>query len=522
MLAHMPRIDTVVALLALTVPLVALARALKVGYPAVLVLGGLLLCFVPGLLPAHFEIRPGLVFLVFLPPLLYRQAVTAPTGEMRANVGAISSLAIGLVLATAAAVAVIAKAIVPELAWPAAVALGAIVAPTDDVAFWPVAERLRLPRRLWAMIGGEALLNDASALILYGVAVAAAAGAFSAPADFLRLLWVIPASIAVGVLAGWILTAAWRRVRDPQAQTMISVIAPYLAYLPATQVGLSGVLAVVTAGIGVNRASPKVLGPEARQRTTGFWETVVFVMNALLFVLIGAHLRDTLPTLRHYPLGLLIAEVVAVNAAVIGLRFGWIFAGGLLSDRLRREPAAVDGDRWKSRTIAAWSGLRGGVSLAAALALPQTVAGGAAFAHRDLIILIAFSVILVTLVGQGLTLPWLVARLRPSDDPVENDEQRLAFGAMRSAAFRRVDELERDGRIVGDQARHLRTWYDMRRRPATGAAARHDVVRELVNAERTSLIDARERGLIDNTVLRRMQAALDMEELRLEHLRPPE
>jgi CPA1 family monovalent cation:H+ antiporter len=519
----MPRIDAIVALLALSVPLVALARALKVGYPVVLVLGGLALCFIPGLLPPHLEIHPGLVFLVFLPPLLYRQVVTAPTGEMRANLGAISSLAIGLVLATAVAVALIAKAIVPELAWPAALALGAIVAPTDDVAFWPVAERLHLPRRLWAMIGGEAMLNDASALLLYAVAVTAAvSGSFSVSADGLRLLWVIPASIAVGLLAGRLVTFTWSRVRDSQAQTMISVIAPYLAYLPASQIGLSGVLAVVAAGIMVNRASPKVLAAEARQRTTGFWETTVFVMNAILFVLIGAQLRDTFTTLRHYPVGLLVAEVVAVNAAVIGLRFAWIFAGGLIADRLQRKGVAIDGDRWKSRAIAAWSGLRGGVSLAAAIALPQTVAGGAPFAHRDLIILLAFSVILVTLVGQGLTLPWFVARLRPRDDLVESEEQQHAFGTMRRAALQRVDELERDGRIHSGYAERLRSWYVDARKVSNESPAARDAVLELVNAERASLIEARERGLIDNTVLRRMQAALDMEELRLEHLRLPD
>jgi Na+/H+ antiporter len=516
----MPRIDIIVAVLAVSIPLVALARALKVGYPAVLVLGGLVLCFVPGL--PHVEIHPELILLVFLPPLLYWQAITAPTGEMRSNIGAIGSLAIGLVLATTVAVALIVKGIVPQVAWPAAIALGAIVAPTDDVAFGPVAERLRLPRRIAALIGGEALLNDASSLFIYGVAVAAAVtGTFSTAADGARLLWTIPCSIALGLLAGRIVSFAWGRLRDPQLQTMISVIAPYLAYLPAAQMGLSGVLAVVTAGVWLNRSSPKVLTPAARQRAAGFWETTVFLMNAAMFVLIGFHLHDTLPTLRHYPIAVLIGTVVAVNVAVVGLRFAWIFAAGILADRLHPPVRSQDDDRWKSRTITAWAGLRGGVSLAAALALPHTIADGTAFAHRDLIILIAFSVILVTLVGQGLTLPWVVARVRPSGDAADEQEHEHAFAAMRGAALRRLDELEREGRIVAEHAYQLRRWYVHRRRsPSESSAPSREVVRELVNVERESLIDARERGLIDNTVLRRVQAALDMEELHLDHLRP--
>jgi len=517
----MPRIDIVVALLAVSIPLVALARTIRVGYPVLLVLGGLVLCFIPGL--PQVEIHPELVFTVFLPPLLYWQAVTAPTGTMRANLDSIGSLAIGLVLATALAVALIAKAIVPAIAWPAAIVLGAIVAPTDDVAFWTVAERLRLPRRVAALIGGEALLNDASSLILYGVAVTAVvSGTFSPASTGLRLLWIVPSSIAIGMLAGHVVSLAWRRIRDPQLQTMISVIAPYLAYLPAAQIGLSGVLAVVTAGVWVNRTSPKLGTPEARQRTAGFWETTILLMNAIMFVLIGFHLHDTLPTLGRYPIAVVVGAIVAVNAAVIALRFLWIFAGGFISDRLRRAGPAKGERRWKYRAIASWAGLRGGVSLATALALPRTVSDGTPFAHRDLIILVSFSVILVILVGQGLSLPWVVSRIGSNDDVAEEDEQRRAIAAMQTAALRRVDELERDGRIVPDDALRLRRYVNRRKPSADGGTPNHEVVRELVNVERETLIEARERGLIDNTVLRRMQTSLDMEELQLDHLRSPD
>jgi monovalent cation/hydrogen antiporter len=441
---------------------------------------------------------------------------------MRANLDSIGSLAIGLVFATAFAVALIAKTIVPAMTWPAAIALGAIVAPTDDVAFWSVAERLRLPRRVTALIGGEALLNDASSLIVYGVAVTAiVSGTFSPASDGLRLLWIVPSSIAIGMLAGHLVSLSWRRIRDPQLQTMISVIAPYLAYLPAAQIGLSGVLAVVTAGVWVNRTSPKFGTPEARQRTAGFWETTILLMNAIMFVLIGFHLHDTLPMLGRYPIAVVVGAIVAVNAAVIALRILWIFAGGFISDRLRRAAPADGGPRWKYRAIASWAGLRGGVSLATALALPRALSDGTPFAQRELIILISFSVILVTLVGQGLSLPWIVSRVASNDDAAEEDERQRAIAVMHSAALRRVDELEREGSIVPDDALRLRRYVN-RRKPSADGGPNHEALRELVKVERETLIDARERGLIDNTVLRRMQTSLDIEELQLDHLRSPE
>jgi monovalent cation/hydrogen antiporter len=488
-------IDFIVALLVVSIPLVALARRINVGYPVLLVLGGLAFGFISW--SRHPEIQPNLILLVLLPPLLYWQAVTAPTVAMRSNLLPIASLAVGLVLLTAAAVALIAHAIVPGIAWPAAVALGAIVAPTDDIAFWPIAERLGLPRRLVALIGGEALLNDAPSLLLYAIAVAAAvSGTFSPGGEIVRMLWIVPSSVALGALAGCMVTLAWNKLRDPQLQTLVALIAPYLAYLPAAQFGLSGVLAVLTAAVWINRNAHRDLRPQARQHAAVFSEMWVFVINAIMFVLIGFHLHDALPTLARYPPAVLVGSIVAVNVAVVGLRFTWIFASGAFADG-------------RSRLIAAWAGVRGGVSLATALALPVTVTGGAPFAHRDLLILIAFSVILVTLVGQGSTLPRLVRCARPDADLSEEREERRAFDTMRDAALRHLNELESKAPLVPYHAQQLRTWYQHR-------IDAPEAARELVNAERASLIDAHERGLFDNTVMRRAQAALDMEDLYLE------
>jgi CPA1 family monovalent cation:H+ antiporter len=486
-------IDFIVALLIMSVPLVALARRINVGYPILLVLGGLVLGFI--LRAPHPEIQPNLILLVFLPPLLYWQAVTAPTVAMRANLLPIGSLAVGLVLVTAATVAVVAHAIVPGIAWPAAIALGAIVAPTDDVAFWPIAQRLALPRRLVALIGGEALLNDAPSLLVYAMAVpAAVSGTFSLH-EIIRLIWIIPISVALGALAGCVVTAAWKKLRDPQLQMLVAVIAPYLAYLPAAQLGLSGVLAVLTAALLINRNAHRQLRPQARQHTAVFSEMWVFVINAVMFVLIGFHLHDALPTLAHYPPAVLAGSIVAVNVTIVGLRFAWVFASGVFADG-------------KSRLIAAWSGVRGGISLATALALPVTVAGGTPFAHRDLLILLAFSVILVTLIGQGSTLPWLVGRVRPAVDSAEKGEERHAVATMRAATLRHLNELESKGHIVPQRAEQLRARYVDRVHTSK-------IDQELVDAARVSLLDVHERGLIDNTVMRRVQAALDMEELTL-------
>ncbi len=328
-------IEIVVALLFAIVPLVALARRVNVAYPIVLVVGGLLLGFIPYL--PRVELPPDIVLLVFLPPLLYWEALRAPTGTMREEAGLIRTLVIGLVLATMAAVALVAHAIIPHMPWGVAFVLGAVVAPTDAVAFSPLAARYGVPHRTLAVVEAEGLLNDASALVFYGVAVTAVvSGTFSLRGAALEFALSCAGAIAIGVAVGALVTAVWRRIHDADLQVAVSILAPFLAYLPARQLGISGALAVVTLGLYVNRRAPEVLTPEARQRSNGFWQTAAFLMNTLVFLLVGLELHAILGRLAVYSRLGLVTMALAVSLTVILVRIVWLFGQRYASGAHRR------------------------------------------------------------------------------------------------------------------------------------------------------------------------------------------
>ena len=365
-----------IGLFLVSIPLVVLGRRVDLPYPIPLVLGGLVLGFIPGL--PRVRLEPDLVLVIFLPPLLYWEAVTAPTDAMRANAARIWAPAIGLVLVTTFAVAAIAHASIPELGWPMATVLGAIVAPTDELASVPVLERMRIPRHVIAIIEGESLLNDASALILFVAALAAVTtGSFDLQRSVGRSVIAGLGGVALGLALGRVAVEAWRRIQDTDLQGAISFTLPFLVYVSALKLGLSGVLAVVFTGITVNRWTPLVLTPASRLQLSGYWDTAVFLANALLFVLVGLQLHELARTvLSTYSCQELAWYALLVNATVFATRFAWTFAqsyapwiGGAA------EHEAPD---WKHALIAAWSGLRGAVSLAAALAIPVTLASGAA------------------------------------------------------------------------------------------------------------------------------------------------
>jgi monovalent cation/hydrogen antiporter len=515
------QIALVVGLLVATVPLVALARRAHISYPIVLVLGGLALGFVPGL-PA-VQLDPNLVLLFFLPPLLYWEAITAPTDIMLANSTQIAMLAVGLVLATTIAVAAAAHAVIPSLSWAAAFVLGAVVAPTDELASAPVLERFQIPRHLIAIVEGESLINDALSLVLYAAAVTAVVtGIFSFWHTLLNVVVGALVSVAIGLLVGRIAVEAWRRITDTELQSVISLSLPFLAYVPAQVLGISGVLEVVTAGIYVSRFTPEVLTPETRLRLVGFWQTFVFIANALLFLLLGIQLHGIATAVfRDHSWQSVALSTIAVNVAVIVVRFAWIMGteylpivGG------SSEHAEPD---WKHALVASWSGLRGAVSLAAALAIP-TLAHGIAFPNRDLIIFLTFTVIAVTLVGGGLTLPTLIRWLNigASSEEEERDLQRALAGASK-AAIQRIAALEEAHELDSEYAKVLRHRYEhMQQRsrlPADAALRERDqrrasAEREVINAARQALVALRENGEIDNVVLRRVLLGLDLAEAR--------
>jgi Na+/H+ antiporter len=506
----------VIAAFVLTVPLVSFARRVGISYPIVLVLAGLVLGFIPGL--PQIALNPDLVLVIFLPPLLFWESITAPTDVMRANAGWITSLAIGLVIATTGVVAVVAHVAIPGLAWPMAFVLGAIVAPTDELASAPVLERLRMPRHLVAVVEGESLLNDASSLILYATAVAAVVtGTFNPGMAVLQFFGSAIGGVLVGVVCAWLAIQTWRRVRDVDLQPVVAFTLPFLTYLLAVRLALSGVLAVVAAGIVANRFTPFVLVPRARLRGADFYEATVFLANAILFLLLGLQLRIVgAVVLREYAWWTVLGYAAAINVTIIALRFAWFvlleYVPWFGGTGKYGEPSV------RRALVASWSGLRGAVSLAAALAIPAAVAGGGAVPNRDLVIFLTFSVILVTLVGGGLTLPSVARALKiPPGDDEEAEEMKAALVAMSRSAHERLHALERDGHITAaDTAALARHYASHRRLPGTPIdreeQRRFAAEREVLSAERSALAKLRGDGEMDNTVLRRIVHSLDIAE----------
>jgi monovalent cation/hydrogen antiporter len=360
----------IAGLLVAVAGLSALARRLSVPYPIVLVVGGALLGFVPGL--PEVRLDPEVVLLVFLPPLLYGEAIFANFGDFRANLRALTLSAVGLVLATMCAVAWAAHALIPGLPWEAAFVLGAIVSPTDPLAAATIMRRLDAPRRLLSAIEGEGLFNDATALVAYRVAVAAlVVGSFSLAEAGLRFVLGAAGGVAIGIAVGWIVAEIRKRTTDPQLSITISLLSGYAAFVPADAIGASGVLATVTAGIYMGIRGPQIL--PARTRLQGYfvWDILDFIINAILFVLIGLQLRAVVDGLSGQSASTLGGYALAVAGVVVGTRLVWFFTVPYLIRAIDRRPAQRArrvGARW--RLGMAWSGMRGAVSLAVALALP--------------------------------------------------------------------------------------------------------------------------------------------------------
>lgn len=505
--------------------LVTIANRINVAYPIVLVLGGMAIGFIPGV--PTFPLPPALVLVVFLPPLLYWESLTAPTSEFRAGAFWIFQMAFGLVIVTTVAVAVIAHAIVPGMSWGVAFVLGAIVSSTDEVAFAAIADELNVPRHVIGTIEGESLVNDATSLILYAVGIAAVVGgAFSFVHATGALLLTIVASVLIGLGAAGIAVLAWRSLKEVNLQATISVVVPFLAYLPAYYIGVSGVLATVTTGVVVSRFTPTVLLPRAREMLTGFWVIVVFLINAFIFTEVGIRFHDIVNGLREYSIVQLAWWGAAVALACVIVRLIWTFAQGLLPATNEPEHESGKAD-WSHVALLAWTGMRGGVSLAAALAIPYETAAGP-FPFRNLLIFLTFVVLLVTLVGQGGSLPWLIRWLGIRDDGTAVREERLALMATAHAAIERLGELARQGTYPAGvldlhrqrlEARFAEFTSEGRTtRAAQTTASYRRAQRELIAAERAKLIQLRASGRIDNTVLRRLQRVFDLEALKTEVL----
>jgi CPA1 family monovalent cation:H+ antiporter len=522
---HLELQDGVVALaLILAVAtMLAAAPTLHIPYPILLVLGGLLIGIAPGM--PEFELNPELVFFGVLPPLLYSAAFFTSLRDLRAQARPIGLLAVGLVVVTTVGVAAVAHAFVDDLSWPSAFVLGAIVSPTDPLAATSIARRLGIPRKLVTIVEGESLVNDGTGLVLYRVAVAAVVtGSFSAFYTGGLFVVVAGGGIAVGLLVGWIVRQVRRRLDNPPAEITISLMTGYLAFIPAELAGVSAVLAAVTAGVYLGWHTPELTTPQVRLQGVAVWEIVQYLLNALLFVLIGLQLPVVVDALGGFSAATLATYAVLVSLTVVVVRFVWVFAVLHAPKWIARRMS-----NWRGAVFLSWAGMRGAVSLAAALAIPLRTDAGTPFPGRDLILFLTFSVILVTLVGQGLTLPLVIRVLGIEDDGLDDRQDAKARIHAAEAALARLEELAGEDWVREDTAERVRGAYNFR---TSRFRARLDdgddgaiesrsqdyqrLRRELLDAERAALVELRRAGVIGNDVWLRVGRDLDLEDQRLD------
>ena len=511
--------ELILGLLIAVAALVTVARRLEIAYPIFLVIGGLVLGLVPGV--PRIQVDPDLIFLIVLPPLLYIAAFFTPVQSLRANLGTISSLAVGLVVVSACAVAAVAHALIPGITWSVAFVLGAIVAPPDAIAATAVTRRLAVPRQIVTILEGESLLNDATALTIYSIALAVAAGAvFSPTGAIVTFAGAILGGCAIGIAVGWVIAHVRARIEDTPVEMTISLLTPYAAFLPADRLGASGVIATVAAGLYLGHRGSHIMGADARLTGRAVWETVTFLLNGFVFIVMGLEVPLLLRALTPSQAIRLIGIGVAVTALLVLVRAAWVFATVLLPQRIRGRPDAL-----ACSLVLSWAGMRGVVSLAAALALPLTLSASA----REALVIVTLTVIVLTLVGQGLTLPWLIRTLRLGTDAGIREEEARARQRLLEAATHRLDELEPvwpGHRPLLDQLRetyrHRAEHVERQREAADGDSEDRELIehreirRTVIDAEREALLRLRAAGEVSDDVLRGLERELDLEERRMD------
>jgi CPA1 family monovalent cation:H+ antiporter len=507
-----------------------LARWTDVPYPIPLVLGGLVLGLIPGM--PKIELDPDLVLLIFLPPLLYGAAFFSDLRALRTNLRSITLAAIGLVLVTTCIVAVLAHEVI-GLPWAVSFALGGIVSPTDPVAATAIMRGLGAPRRLVNVIEGESLVNDASALVIYRVALAVAVGGSVTALDVVWDFFKAAAGgIAIGLVVGYVVGEIRRRIDDPPTEITISLFTAFAAFIPADAIGVSGVLAAVTTGIYMGWRAPDIASPDMRLQGFAVWSILTFLLNATLFILVGLQLPVIIDGLQGRGAGEVLGYSALVVAAVIGARFLWVFTAPYVVRALDRRPSQRERRvGWRERVVTGWAGMRGAVSLAAALALPVETHAGTPLPGRDLILFITFAVIVVTVVGQGLTLPALIRMLGVHEDGTEEEKEEIRARLVAAqAALERVEELSVETWVRDDTVERVRNLYNFRIRRFKVRAGKIDdedgiedrsmsyqrLMHELYAAQRVALVELRNGGTISNDVMHRIERELDLEETRLE------
>lgn len=506
-----------------------LAQRVKLAYPIAFVLAGMALAVVPGF--PSLQVPPEALLLIFLPPLLTEAAYFTSLRDLRANSRPVIQLALGLVIVTGVVVAYTVHWIQPELSLAVGFVLGAIISPPDAVAAVSITRNVTVPKRVMTILEGESLVNDATGLVMYKFAVAAVVlGTFSFSEASMQFVWMVISGVGIGWALGWAYMKIFPLIREMSVEILSTFLVPYAAYLLAEAVHGSGVLAVVAGGLTVGWYAPQRFTPMLRIPAEAVWRMVTFVLNGLVFLLIGLHFPGLLQRLSFYNAEDLIALSVAVPLVAILIRFVWVYVVGygirFLFPRIRKKDPYPP---WQNVFIIAWTGMRGVVSLATALALPFYNADGDPFPHRDLIIFLAFDVILVTLVLQGLSLPWITRKLSLTYDGNVLYEQWQARKEAAVNAMQRLEDLRHDesiqsaafDRIISHYNDRLTSLGDGPNTPLNPTsppeAEVHPLIltenriwREVLEAEREAVVCLRQRFRISDDVMHEVLRDIDL------------
>ena len=529
----------VVFLMAILISLTAIVNRKRFPVPILLVAAGLIIGFVPQL--PNLALDPDVVFLIILPPLLYDAASKTSWHEFRTLIRPISTLAITLVFFTTVAVAIAAHYFIPGFTWPLAFVLGAVVSPPDAVAASGIIKGLGLNKKVITILEGESLVNDASALIAYRYAVTAVTtGTFVFWKAGLQFLLVAGAGVLIGIVIGYLFVLAYKKItNNPVVETSLTLLAPFVSYLAAEEVHTSGVLAVVSTGLVISWRSPEVFSYQARIRIRGLWDTSIFLLHGFVFILIGLQLPSIIKGLGNYPFLQILGYGLLISLVTIVVRIIWVFAGtgwGTFFKKKTRDGKPVDikqDDTWKNVLVVAWTGTRGVISLAAALALPLLLEDGTPFPKRHSIIFLSFVVIFVTLVVQGLSLPLLIRwlKIKPQDNTAE-EEKELRLSLATNTLSYIDDELpisldeksqeqlrEKYESLVKDLTKEVQLQKKAKHSDAKlNAAPPDDLTKaklEISKFQREILVKMHKEGEFSDAAIKRVERELDIDEMKL-------
>ena len=518
-------------LLVLVAGFAVIAERVKLPYPIVLVMAGLGISFVPHM--PRVPLSPELVFVVFMPPLLYYSAWNTSWREFRNNLISITMLAVGLVAFTVIGVALVSDHFITALDFKSGFVLGAVVATTDAIAAASIAARIGLPTRVVEILEGESLLNDATGLLAleFGVQMLQTGETPTVGAGLLRLLWLMAGGIAVGLVVGWVAATFERWIDDGPVEMVISVVLPYAAYLVGEELRVSGVLAVVACGLYLGRQSAAFFSPEVRIQVTNGWESLNFMLNGVVFLLIGLQLPYVLAGIHGYSRWTLVEYGAVFSAVLIVLRLLWMFPAARVANLLRRVVPGIKREPMpsaKSVFVIGWTGMRGVIALAAAFSLPETLSGGRPFAQRNLILFLTFAVILVTLVVQGLSLPWVIRRLGLGRTESREEEMEARRTVLETAIGYLEAEQDRGGDALAhgfedllhryrhrlDALRYGLLAEEMDENGARNYRRVRELSREAAEVERRTAVRLRDDGKIGDGVMNRLLNELDLTEVR--------